>query len=210
MKKYIQISFRTKIDTTSWDIGEKIVHSLTSGEEILKPAFVSSGSERSGFEKIEDIQSIEALWAVPATISVDSKSFVVHQDFSWCRKNKLKYKGYITHIQKNIHNQIIPASFDFNSDFCEKIDFFNLFKKWCEILSPQVAILHLFTPIEISGKHERDAFLRGSFKSALNPELQDIAWAMFYGSEFLNIVDCEIIKKHGYHIEKSVLDIWYW
>lgn len=103
---------------------------------------------------------------------------------------------------RNIRNQIIPADIYLNSVFSEKIDWYQLFKVWCEIFPPQLGMLHYFTESELLPHQVNGSFQIGSFNAALKPNVPNIGWAMFYGNEFAEKVDADRIASAGFPIGK--------
>ncbi|WP_197429996.1 MULTISPECIES: hypothetical protein [Stenotrophomonas] len=62
-------------------------------------------------------------------------------------------------------------------------------------------MLHLFTAPELGPSDINGSFQIGSFNSALNPEIPDIGWSMFYGDEFCREVDQGRINSAGFSVE---------
>lgn len=89
-----------------------------------------------------------------------------------------------------------------NSAYSDKIDWYNLFKVWCEIFPPQLGMLHYFTAPELQPNMVNDSFQIGSFNAALKPDVPNAGWAMFYGNEFAESVDADRITNAGFPIEK--------
>lgn len=201
MKSFLNISIRTRVETESWKIGEKMLMSLISADARLCPELISKKDE-DGSKEFTGFDSVQPAWASPAVVSDGSRSIVFHQNFEWRRKKEIKSEGYVIHTSKNIKSQIVPGSIWFKSEFIQDFDFYNIFKIWCEIFAPQIAMMHLFTKPEISEKNIRIDFMRGLFGAAMKPQAQDMGWAMFYGDEFSNVVDFDLLKNVGASVEK--------
>lgn len=105
-------------------------------------------------------------------------------------------------MSRNIRGQIVLGSIRLNAACSEKVDWYSLFKIWCEIFPPQLGMLHLFSGAEL-GSHERNnSFQVGSFNAALKPDVPNIGWAMFYGDEFVQEVDADKIAASGFPNER--------
>ena len=126
-----------------------------------------------------------------------------YQDFAWRRKRAVKHSGYIAHTSRNIRGQIVPGSANLCSAPSDKVDWYSLFKTWCDIFPPQLGMLHLFTEPELSPEVQNNSFQIGSFNAALKPDVPNVGWAMFYGDEFANEVDADRIAALGYPIEET-------
>ncbi|WP_236215187.1 hypothetical protein [Metapseudomonas otitidis] len=201
MKPYIQISVRSKIETVGWDVGSQLLESLYLNDGLLTPEFVSHNADKIT-EVFEGKEQAERLWAEKASIGANGSLSDFFLDFSWKMKKSVKSSGRISHMFRNIRNQIIPADIYLNSVFSEKIDWYQLFKVWCEIFSPQLGMLHYFTESELLPHQVNGSFQIGSFNAALKPNVPNIGWAMFYGNEFAEKVDVDRIASAGFPIGK--------
>jgi hypothetical protein len=205
MKRYIQIAIRTRSNTTDWKVGERLIDSFGIGDGLLMPEYASYFNP----DKIKDPflgkAACEAIWAVKCAIHLPGPGGLrdFFADFAWRRKKMLKCTGYVVHTSKNIYLNTVPGNLSFNSVYSEKIDWYSLFKIWCEIFPPQLGMLHIFTKPELEFKvNEYDSFQIGSFNAALKPDIPNAAWAMVYGDEFAEKVDVDRIVSAGFPIEK--------
>ncbi len=201
MKSYILISLRTKIETIDWDSGSQLLDSLNLYNGLLAPEFVSHNPDRVT-DQLEGLSHAKGLWAEKISIRVNGSPSEYFDSFAWKRKKSVKSTGSVSHTMINARNQVVPGSVCLNSVFSDKIDWYQLFKTWSGIFSPQLGMLHYFTEPEL-GPHERyKSFQVGSFKAALKPEVPNSGWAMFYGDEFAEKVDLDRIASAGFPIEK--------
>ncbi|WP_178124753.1 hypothetical protein [Pseudomonas sp. Fl4BN1] len=198
---YIQISIRTKLDTFNWQFGRELIRSLCEGEGPICPEQISNNPDRF-IEPFVSIEECEAYWAAKGSMRVNGSLIDFHDDFAWRRKKKIKCVGSIQHKTQNIKGNLVPGSVNFSSACNDKINWFSLFRLWCEIFSPQLGMLHKFDGVELDPKSKNNSFQVGSFKAALKPEVSNIGWAMFYGDEFAEVVEADRIKAAGFPIEK--------
>lgn len=201
MKPYTQISVRTKIETVGWDVGSQLLESLYLNGGLLAPDFVSHNADKIT-EPFEGKEQVERLWAEKASIRANGSLSDFFLDFAWKRKKSVKCSGRISHMSRNVRSQIVPADVCLTSAFSEKIDWYCLFKVWCEIFPPQLGMLHYFTEPELQPHMANDSFQIGSFNAALRPDVPNAGWAMFYGNEFAEKVDADRIANAGFPIEK--------
>lgn len=201
MKSYIQISIRTKVETIDWDFGCQLLESLSLDDGLLAPEFISHNVDKVK-EPFEGRPQAETFWAEKTSIRANGSLSDFFLDFAWRRGRLVKSSGNVVHTFRNIRNQIVPGSIRLNSVYSERVDWYRLFKVWCEIFPPQIGMLHYFTEPEL-GQHEaHNSFQIGSFKAALKPEISNAGWAMFYGNEFAEKVDADRIANAGFPIEK--------
>ncbi|MFG0233429.1 hypothetical protein [Achromobacter sp. 413638] len=198
---YIQISLRTKIETDGWDVGRKLLASLYVDSSFLAPEYVSHNADKVT-EPFEGELHAERLWSEKICIRANGTLSELVDNFAWKRKRSVRNTGYVSHTIRNIRNQIVPGGVHLNSKFSEKIEWFQLFKTWCEIFPPQLGMLHYFTEPELGVHEVNESFQIGSFNAALKPDIPNVGWAMFYGNEFAEKVDAEGIFRAGFPIEK--------
>ncbi|MDR2637805.1 MAG: hypothetical protein LBB55_05645 [Zoogloeaceae bacterium] len=204
MKKYVQITVKTKSNTTDWEVGERLVDSLEMGDGLLIPEQVSYYNPDKFKDPFMGKAACKDIWAVKGIIrSGNSTPREFACDFAWRRKKALKCKGYVVHTMKNIYLKTVPGRINFHSACSEKVDWYSLFKTWCGIFPPQLGMLHIFSEPELEFKVAgSDSFQIGSFNAALKPDVPNAAWAMVYGDEFAEKVDAERIAAAGFPIEK--------
>jgi hypothetical protein len=204
MKAYMELTIRTKAETIDWDVGKRLIDSLSIGEGLLMPEQVSDNADRFK-NPFMGKAACEAIWA-PKGFMRNPFSGVprdTYSDFAWRRKKALRCTGYLRHTTKNVYLKIVPGSLNFTSACSEKMDWYMLFKTWCEIFPPQLGMLHHFRNPELESDVEGfGSFRIGSFRATLKPEIPNAAWAMAYGDEFAEKVDAARIAAAGFPIEK--------
>ncbi|MDR7945010.1 hypothetical protein [Achromobacter aegrifaciens] len=201
MKPYIQISLRTKIETTEWSVGKKLLESLSFDSSLLAPEYISHNADKVT-ELFEGDSHAEKMWAEKICIRANGSLSELFDNFAWKRQKSVKSKGSISHTMRNLRNQIVPGGVHLNSKFSDKVNWFRLFKSWCEIFSPQLGMLHYFTEPELGPHEVNESFQIGSFNAMLKPDVPNAGWAMFYGNEFAEKVDMERIFHGGFPIER--------
>lgn len=200
MKPYIKISIKTKSKTIGWDTGEAFIGSLGANNGLLIPEQISHDVDRFADSCI-GVDVNEGIWASKGTMSVNGSLSDFYQDFAWRRKKAVKCSGNVVHTSLNRLGQVVPGSVRLKSSYSEKIDWYCIFKSWCEIFPPQLGMLHLFSEPELGPNEKYNSFQIGSFNSALKPDVPNIGWAMFYGDEFSREVNADEISAAGFPIE---------
>lgn len=201
MKPYIKIAIRTKAETIDWGVGEKLIDSLNLNDGLLLPEQVSHNADKFTEPFLGKVLC-EGVWASKASMRVNGALSDFYQDFAWRRKKTIKSSGSVVHSSRNIRGQVVPGSISLSATCGDKVDWYSLFKTWCEIFPPQLGMLHLFTYPEIGPSEKNGSFQIGSFNSALKPDVPNIGWAMFYGDEFAQEVDVDQIAASGFPVEK--------
>ena len=201
MKAYIQLSIRTEAATESWAVGEQFIGTLEEHAGLLLPEQISHNPDKFT-ESYAGKVAMEKRWAAPCTLRYNGSMSEVAEDFAWRRKTAIKSSGYVSHTRRNIRGQIVPGGVSFTSAYGRNVDFHRLFKQWCHIFPPQIAMLHPFLPIELAGLDRYDSFRLGSFNASLRPDIPEAAWAMFYGPDFYPRIDVERLLAAGFLVEK--------
>lgn len=201
MNSYIQLTIRTKAETIDWCVGERLIDSLSLNGGLLLPDKVSNNPDKFT-EPFEGKASCESVWAPKGSIRANGSLSDFHQNFAWKKNKTIKSTGSISHRLRNIRGQIVPAEISLRAACSDKVDWYALFKAWCEIFPPQIGMLHLFTRPELNPSEKTGSFQIGSFNAALKPDIPNIGWAMFYGDEFAQEVDADKIAASGFPIDR--------
>lgn len=200
MKPYIQLSIRTRSETIDLSIGQKLIDSLCVSEGVLFPERISHNPDMVA-NTFGEKESYQQFWASKSSMRVNGSPFDFYQDFAWRRKKNIRSVGCVTHTCKNFRGQTVPGSISLTASFSDEVDWYALFKAWCEIFPPQIAMIHLFTDPELSPSVKNGSFQVGSFSAALKPEIPNIGWGMFYGDEYAQEVDVAKIGDSRCHVE---------
>lgn len=201
MQAYIQLTIRTEAATESWAVGEQFIGTLEEHAGLLLPEQISHNPDKFT-ESYAGKMAMEERWAAPCTLRYDGGMFEVAEDFAWRRKTGIKSTGYVNHTKRNIRGQIVPGGVSFTSAYSQNVDFQRLFKQWCHIFPPQIAMLHPFLPVELASLERYDSFRLGSFNASLRPDIPEAAWAMFYGPDFCSRIDVERLLAAGFLVEQ--------
>lgn len=198
MKTYVQISIRTKSETTDWSFGERLLESLEGVG--LVPEQVSHNADKF-IEPFLGVEESKSVWASLASIRFNGSTRDFYQDFAWRRKSAIKCTGSVIHTARNMNGKLVPGGLSFRAGFSDSVDWMSLFKSWCDIFPPQLGMLHIFTAPELQLSEKNGSFQIGSFNSALKPEVPNIGWAMFYGDEFAKEVNSDEVEASGFPLE---------
>lgn len=200
VKPYVQIAIRTEKDTANWALGDAFIQSLCAGKGILAPEHISNNIDAFAEPFVSVAESRER-WMAKASVRVNGALSEWHQDFAWRRKKKLKSIGSVTHTSRNLRGQVVPGNVSLKSIYSEEVDWLDLFKTWCDVLSPQLGMLHPFVGPELLAEKRHDSFQVGSFGSLLNPYIPDIGWLMYFGKGFSAGLDVGKLRSSGFIVE---------
>lgn len=201
MKSYIQVAIRTKIETTGWGVGEKLIDSLSLNGGLLLPEQVSDNPDKFT-ESFLEKALCERIWAAKGSSRANGVLSDFYQGFAWRRKKSIKSLGSVVHAFRNARGQRVPGEIAFKAAYSDKVDWYSLFKVWCEIFPPQLAMLHPFTDPELNPAERTGSFQIGSFNAALKPDIPNVGWGMFYGDEFSQEVNADLIAASGFPVER--------
>ena len=114
------------------------------------------------------------------------------------RKNTIVGSWYISTDGYHIFSPTIEYNWN------KKIDWFILFKKLIDISKSYFGYVHVFTDQEIEPAAIGSAigcFLRGTPSGPLKKNgIPQLAWANYFGEEYVKELDLLLIKQHGFEI----------
>lgn len=209
-KPQIQISIVTAFDTTSWQFGRGILTNICATDLRLVPEFVGNSEPLKC--SFTDIASVEPIWAPIATIDGPQGRVWVPWDCLWKRTKSVKNRGIMIHTKTDVSGKLRPGWLKIAADADKKINWFDLFKRLCQVARPSFATLHLFTDREtrpgafgVSEQEEvaADDFLTGAPAATLEKRgIPNLAWATYFGTSYATDMDASVLNSHGYYIEQ--------
>jgi len=199
MKKSVQISIRTRVNTTELERGRALVALLESHG--MTPEQVSFNPDKFKDDFLGD-ESLERWWAAMATVKSQGRSFEAPMSFAWRRKRVVRSSGYVRHRIYNHAGKVVPASVSISAPWNSLVDWGMLFSELVRIFPPQIGMLHLFTPRETGRRGAWSSFEIGSFGASLAPELHNLAWATYFGDEFSEEGDRDAMKAEGFIVDE--------
>ena len=207
-KPCVEMKIRTRAETSDWVYGKALLQSLCRWGDLLVPEQLShnpDGFRGKELEPFVGVAEAEKKWALDISGYALNGVFVKQYDlFAWRRKKNLKCLGWVHHQLVNAKGNLAPGGIIFTSAYSEKVGWLSLFREWCEIFPVQLGVLHYYREtkphfIPPNAKFDEPDI---RFGSALNPDVSDAGWAMFYGDEFAEKVDVAKIRAAGFPIEK--------
>ena len=202
MQPSIEIHIETEMETASWDVGQRLIDSLYQDGDELVPEYVSQFVPK-GNEGCFGVEAAKERWAAMYEMRVNGSLYDCYQGFYWRRRRAVKCQGNVKHTSRDCRCRITPGHVWFSSGFGGKVDWYSLFRQWCELFSPKLGILHHFTAPELACRTwPHSSFQMGAFGDREVPGILNAGWAMVYGDEFAEKVDAERIAAAGFPIEK--------
>ena len=199
MKNYVHIKIRSKKPTSQVEFGRQFLQAMTDVDPRLEPDYLDCEVTRSNTTPYNNLEEGLNRWAVPKTVQVYANKVDGFSGAKWKRKSRPNYSCEIDHMLINIYGNVVPANLRFNARYDLSVDWFALFRSWCDVSDAQIAMLHHFTDTEMKAKN--DSFEIGSLGAWFDPRFPEIAWAMMLGAEFAQAVDVEKLAALGFPVE---------
>jgi hypothetical protein len=201
-KPYIVMAIRTHQDTSSWSVGRQLLDAQIAAHPLLMPHYVSNDADNCR-EPLTDGAKAEQLWNAQHPVAGHGNDVVLRQnDFAWKRRKRIACLGYVYHGFVNLRGHRIPTSLNLTADPHPEVDWLALFKQWCGICPPQLAMLHHFTPTEQADRQLGAVFFQaGGLGKPDNPQFRNAAWAMYFGEGMAQHVDAPALQAAGFLVE---------
>lgn len=185
-KPKILISILTDEDTAQIEFGEKLLRHLFSNR-LLAPEFASN------HEPINQ----------PIANLTDAMAFWPGNPFLCRRKQKIVSQISVYHSGIFGSGAVI-----FDATYYEAFDWLTLFKELISISKGHYGYLHLITD------HERDnsdlspelvnSFFLGTFAKSINDGITELAWANYFGPQWLEFVDLDALKNYRAQLDSDL------
>lgn len=199
-RKRICLNTEFRRNITDWTYGQQFLVALCS-QPLLQPQKVSHDEPVN--MPFHSIESCEELWAKPVQHRINGSLSDHVLDFQWYRSNKVRTSGAVSHSLKNFRGKTNPGYVQLDSDWSPDVDWFVLFDFTVRLFGSHLALLHVYTPIEMPQIERLRDFRIGGFGPALAPRIQEFGWAMALGEEFAKEVDFDRIAKADFPIERT-------
>lgn len=203
MKTYVKIALRTRVETKPLEVGRALLDVLSLGDGQLYPEQVSHNPDRFK-DAFSGPDTLDVWWNEVAQIRVEGAISDFSLDFAWRRKAAVKSNGYVCHTTRNNRGAVLPGTVNITCQWSSKVERFEVFRALIDVFPPRLAMLHLFTAPEIGRPSPWSSFEAGSFGAALNPDIANIAWAMYYGDEFSNEGDRQGMRERGFFVDERL------
>ncbi|NBD19169.1 hypothetical protein GTZ97_00600 [Aquabacterium fontiphilum] len=201
-KPKIVMALYTHRDTSAWSVGRQLLDAQVAAHPLLTPHYVSNNPDDCR-EPLTDEAMAERLWNAQHPVAGHGNDVVLLQnDFAWKRRKRIACLAYLCHGFVNLRGEVIPGRLNLRAAPHPEVDWLALFKQWCEICPPQLAMLHHFTPTELADRQlEAVYFHAGSLGSYDNPQFLNAAWAMYFGEGMAQHVDVPVLQAAGFLVE---------
>lgn len=179
---YIQISLRTKLNMRERVFGEKLADILWASEPRYTPTRLELDFEKSIPCESEDI--FLENWCVLKTRIYDGIEYEFPKKLHWKNKSTLKFDGSFVHKFKATTGNEVPGGVMATFAYRERINWKAMFLSLCELMQPQLGMLHLFTADNCSPDIREALFQSGHFHGLSNPKVPGLGWMFAAGEEF--------------------------
>ena len=200
MQNYIQISIRTKTETTSADFGRKFLSQFIEPDDRLTPEFFDSKIERYNRTPFTNIDDALSKWCIYQRIVSAIGECDFNESAKWKRKSTPRYSCNFQHTLTNRYGGIHAGHLDFNAKWNPKVDWLQLFSNLCEASNAYMAMFHHFTPVEVA--KPKSYFAMGTMGAGTDPRFEDIPWAMMVGKELTPKIDFDTLKFYNFPVKE--------
>ncbi|UFH49292.1 hypothetical protein [Pseudomonas sp. KNUC1026] len=195
----IVISVTTDADTTPWSVGSRLISMFVDENPRLAPEVLFQWENKLG--DFESVAACEPYWAPSGSVKAQGIELSFPIGLRWKRK-VVKYDAEINHTRRNLKGEKINGKLRVQADFNQKVNWFEIFKRICEILSPIYASMHFFS------KEARSNFRPGSLESYFfsgvlqQGKVADVSWGMFLGKSVSLGFDLSEFRSRGFAVQK--------
>lgn len=201
-KPKIVMALKTQRDTSAWAVGRRLLDAQVAAHPLLTPHYVSNDADDCR-EPLTDEAMAERLWNAQHPVAGHGNDVVLLQnDFAWKRRKRIACLAYLCHGFVNLRGEVIPGRLNLRADPHPEVDWLALFKQWCEICPPQLAMLHHFTPTEQADRQLGAVYFQaGALAESGNPRFLNAAWAMYFGEGMAQHVDAPALRAAGFLVD---------
>ncbi|WP_431051582.1 hypothetical protein [Roseateles sp. L2-2] len=208
-KSYIRISIISSLETSEWEVGRSLLEALIETDARLLPEKV--GTFEPLKNSVSDVEGCKPFWAV---LNGSGRPGMERNadGFIWKRSRAIKSYGHMMHKLRNIHGEVRAAWFVFEASIDRKVDWLKLFDKFCRVLVPDYATLHLVTEIEDApdafGEAADATYGTNDHLNGVPPiRLKEkgpanLAWANYFGPGLMSEVQEDKIRNAGFPVER--------
>jgi len=197
---YIQMSLRTKLNMRDRAFGESLADILWASEPRYAPTRIGLD-----FEKEINIDGRDAFlekWCVLRHSTYDGVDYSFPKKLHWKNKSSLKSNGSFVHKFTATTGEEVPGGLMVTFSYRERIDWKTMFLALCEIMQPQLGMLHLFTAENCPPNKREALFQSGHFRGLSDPTIPGLGWMFAAGEEFYE----QTMRTHVEGLDVGLID----
>lgn len=179
---YIQISLRTKVNMRERAFGEALADILWSSEPRYFPTRIGLDFKKE--TPCENQDDFLKKWCVLKTSINNDVEYEFPKTLHWKNKNSLKFDGSFSHKFIATTGNEVPGSLMATFSYRERIDWKSMFLALCNLMKPQLGMLHLFTTTNCPPNQREATFQTGHFHGLSKPVVPGLGWMFAAGEEF--------------------------
>jgi len=179
---YIQISLRTALDMRDRNFGQKLTGILWTSEPRYSPTRLGLN-----FEKEVSCEANEEFlnnWCVIKAKNYNGTDYKFPKKLWWKNKSSLKCDGSFMHKFTATTGVEVHGSLMVTFAYRDRIDWKEMFLSLCELMQPQLAMMHVFTAENCPPEKREANFQTGNFSGLSNPKIPGLGWMFVAGEAF--------------------------
>ena len=162
--------------------GKLLADILWSSEDRYAPTHVELDFEKA--VSCENQDDFLEKWCVLKTRTIEGIEYEFPKKLHWKNMNSFKCDGSFVHKFTATNGNEACGSLMITFAYLDKIDWKTIFLSLCELMQPQLGMLHLFTPENCPPDCREAKFQTGHFHSLFEPVVPGLGWIFAAGEEF--------------------------
>jgi len=179
---YIQISIRTKLNMRDREVGRRLVDVLWGKEPRYTPTKISLDFEKS--ITCENLEFFLDHWFLTKDRKYHGVDYQFPKKLWWKNKGALRCDGSFIHQFKATSGKEVPGSLLITFAFLDRIDWKEMFLSLCDMMQPQLGMMHLFSSENCPPSKRESDFQTGNFSGLSDPKIPGLGWMFAAGNEY--------------------------
>ncbi|WP_057464075.1 hypothetical protein [Pseudovibrio sp. POLY-S9] len=205
-KDEIRFSALTRENTTDWSVGQRVLQAFEDVSSQLVPEALYQWEDKVG--PFESVEKTEPYWAQKAKIQTNGTLSEFPIGLRWKRSRAVKYEAEVSHTDQDIKGNLIEGRLNIHAAVHRKTDWGGLGMRLSAAMDSTVAMVHCFSSYE--NQECRFGTLENDFRALIvnNGQLPNLGWGMFFGGEFAQEVEPDIVSAAGFFVRKVGKGYW--
>lgn len=183
---YVQISLRTSLAMRDREFGARLAEILWTAEPRYSPTKIELD-----FEKATLCGSLEDFldnWCVIKTRNYNGIDYQFPKKIWWKNKSSLKCEGSFGHKFVATTGSDVNGFLNVTIAYRERTNWKEMFLSLCDLMQPQLAMMHVFTLDTCPPNKREGNFESGRFSGLSDPKIPGLSWMFAAGDEFYDPV----------------------
>lgn len=183
---YVQISLRTNLAMRDREFGRHLAEILWSSEPLYSPTKIELDFEKATlYDSLNDFLDN---WYVIKTRNFHGTDYQFPKKLWWKNKSSLRCNGSFGHKFVATTGTEVNGFLNVTFAYHERIDWKEMFLSLCDLMQPQLAMMHVFTSDTCPPNKREGNFECGRFYGLSDPKIPGLGWMFAAGNEFYKSV----------------------